>query len=49
MIRLAKFNGLLRHSSTCFHLDLKKTEWRYNNRNETCKTLLRHLRQNPLN
>ena len=45
-VRLAKFKGLPRHT---FHLHLKETEWRYNNRHaDKYQTLLKYLRQNPL-
>ena len=45
-VRLAKFKGLPRHT---FHLHLKETEWRYNNRNaDKYQTLLKYLHQNPL-
>ena len=38
--------GLPRHT---FHLHLKETEWRYNNRHaDKYQTLLKYLRQNPL-
>jgi transposase len=46
-VRLAKFKGL---PKATFHLHLKETEWRYNNRiANRYKTLLTYLRQNPLN
>jgi transposase-like protein len=46
-VRLAKFKGLPRHT---FHLHLKETEWRYNNRHaDSYKILLALLRNNPLN
>ena len=45
-VRLAMFKGLPRHT---FHLHLKETEWRYNNRHaDKYQTSLRYLRQNPL-
>ena len=45
-IRLAKFKGLPKHT---FHLHLKETEWRYNNRtSDKPKLLLRYLRETPL-
>jgi transposase-like protein len=45
-VRLAKFKGLPKHT---FHLHLKETEWRYNNRaSNKPKLLLRYLRENPL-
>ena len=45
-VRLAKFKGL---PAKTFHLHLKETEWRYNNRRaDKTKTLLDFLRQNPL-
>jgi transposase len=45
-VRLAKFKGLPKHT---FHLHLKETEWRYNNRHtDKYKTLLTLLRNNPL-
>jgi transposase len=46
-VRLAKFKGLPKHT---FHLHLKETEWRYNNRaSNKPKLLLRYLREKPLN
>ncbi len=46
-VRLAKFKGVPKHT---FHLHLKETEWRYNHRLEDkYKTLLRYLRENPIN
>lgn len=46
-VRLVKFKGLPKHT---FHLHLKETEWRYNNRAyDKTKLLLRYLRENPLN
>ena len=46
-VRLAKFKGVPSHT---FHLHLKETEWRYNNRHaDRYKTLLAFLRNNPLN
>ena len=46
-VRLAKFKGVAKHT---FHLHLKETEWRYNHRLEDkYKTLLRYLRENPIN
>lgn len=45
-VRLAKFKGLAKSS---FHLHLKETEWRYNNRKvNKNKILLTYLRENPL-
>ena len=45
-VRLAKFKGLPNHT---FHLHLKETEWRYNQRrSDKYKTLLTYLRQNPI-
>jgi hypothetical protein len=45
-VRLAKFKGVPKHT---FHLHLKETEWRYNNRQaNNYKTLLTLLRKNPL-
>ena len=45
-VRLVRFKGLPRHT---FHLHLKETEWRYNNRHaDKYRTLLKYLRQNPL-
>lgn len=44
--RFTRFKGLPKHT---FHLHLKETEWRYNNRHSnTTRTLLRYLRENPL-
>ena len=46
-VRLAKFKGVPKHT---FHLHLKETEWRYNNRHtDRYKTLLALLRNKPLN
>jgi len=46
-VRLAKFKGVPKHT---FHLHLKETAWRYNNRHaDRYKTLLAWLRNNPLN
>ena len=46
-VRLAKFKGVPKQT---FHLHLKETEWRYNHRLEDkYKTLLRYLRENPIN
>ena len=46
-VRLAKFKGVPKHT---FHLHLKEAEWRYNYRLEDkYKTLLRYLRENPIN
>jgi transposase len=45
-VRLTKFKGVPKHT---FHLHLKETEWRYNNRHaDRYKTLLAYLRLNPL-
>lgn len=45
-VRLAKFKGLPKHT---FHLHLKETEWRYNNRaSDKPRLLQRYLRENPL-
>ena len=45
--RLQKFNGIPAHT---FHLHLKETEWRFNNREQnTYRELLRMLREKPLN
>jgi len=45
-VRLTKFKGIPAHT---FHLHLKETEWRYNNRNANKeKILLQYLRKNPL-
>lgn len=45
-VRMTKFKGLPKHT---FHLHLKETEWRYNNRHSNMgKTLLTYLRENPL-
>ena len=45
-VRLTKFKGLPRHT---FHLHLKETEWRYNQRNANrYKLLLSYLRERPL-
>ena len=43
--RMAKFNGL---SSEVFHLHLKESEWRWNNRGEIYDILLKEFRKNPL-
>ena len=43
--RIAKFNGL---KSESFHLHLKESEWRWNNRNKIYVTLLKNFRENPL-
>ena len=43
---MAKFKGLPKHT---FHLHLKESEWRYNNRaSSKPKLLLCYLRENPL-
>ncbi len=45
-VRPTKFKGLPKHT---FHLHLKETEWRYNNRHSNkYKLLLSYLRKNPL-
>lgn len=45
-VRLTKFKGLPKHT---FHLHLKETEWRFNNRNSNLYKILLHiLRQNPI-
>ncbi len=45
-VRMTKFKGL--HTNT-FHLHLKETEWRYNNRNiDRYKLLLSYLRNNTI-
>ncbi len=45
-VRLSKFKGLPKHT---FHLHLKETEWRYNNRHSNKhKILLSMLRKNPV-
>jgi len=45
-VRLTKFKGIPAHT---FHLHLKETEWRYNNRNANKeKILLQYPRKNPL-
>jgi transposase len=45
-VRLTKFKGLPKHT---FHLHLKETEWRYNNRHDNkYKTLLNYLKNNPV-
>ena len=43
--RMAKFNGL---SSDVFHLHLKESEWRWNNRDKIYDILLKEFRKNPL-
>lgn len=43
--RMAKFNGL---SSDVFHLHLKESEWRWNNRGNIYDILLKEFRENPL-
>ena len=45
-VRLAKFKGLPKHT---FHLHLKETEWRFNNRaSNKVRLLLTYLRKSPL-
>ena len=45
-VRLAKFKGLPKHT---FHLHLKETEWRFNQRaSDKVRLLLRYLRKNPI-
>jgi transposase len=45
-VRLSKFKGLPKHT---FHLHLKETEWRFNNRRSNIyQLLLSYLRLNPL-
>lgn len=45
-VRLAKFKGLPKHT---FHLHLKETEWRFNQRgSKKVRPLLKYLRENPL-
>ncbi len=45
-VRLTKFKGL---PKSTFHLHLKETEWRFNNRHSNLyKLLLYYLRKNPL-
>lgn len=45
-VRLSKFKGIPKHT---FHLHLKETEWRFNNRHSnTTRLLLKLLRQYPL-
>ena len=43
--RMAKFNGL---NSDVFHLHLKESEWRWNNRGNIYDILLKEFRENPL-
>ncbi|MCK5517932.1 MAG: transposase [Alphaproteobacteria bacterium] len=45
-VRLTKFKGLPKHT---FHLHLKETEWRFNNRSfNIYKFLLKLLRNQPI-
>jgi transposase-like protein len=45
-VRLAKFKGVPKQT---FHLYLKETEWRFNQRGSNkVRLLLRYLRENPL-
>lgn len=43
--RMSKFNGL---SSDVFHLHLKESEWRWNNRGNIYDILLKEFREDPL-
>ena len=43
--RMTKFNGL---KSDVFHLHLKESEWRWNNRGQIYDILLKEFRENPL-